>query len=70
MAKFRKKPVVIDAVQLTWQNWDEVCDFIPRPWFERGVWLDKEGNQMPDGQYRFEDNGHENEALGLLINTS
>ena len=26
--KFRKKPVVIEAVQLTWQTWGEVCDFI------------------------------------------
>jgi hypothetical protein len=28
MAKFRKKPVVIEAVQLTWQTWGEMCDFI------------------------------------------
>lgn len=27
MAKFRKKPVVIEAVQLTWKNWHDVCDF-------------------------------------------
>lgn len=26
MAKFRKKPVVIEAVQLRWDNWDEMCD--------------------------------------------
>ena len=25
MAKFRKKPVVIEAVQLEWNNWDEMC---------------------------------------------
>jgi hypothetical protein len=24
--KFRKKPVVIDAVQLTWSNWNDVCE--------------------------------------------
>ena len=24
--KFRKKPVVIEAVQLRWLNWNEVCD--------------------------------------------
>ena len=24
--KFRKKPVVIDAVQLRWDNWSEMCD--------------------------------------------
>ncbi len=27
MAKYRKKPVVIEAVQLTWDNWNEICDF-------------------------------------------
>jgi len=25
--KFIKKPVVIEAVQLLWQNWNEVCTF-------------------------------------------
>lgn len=25
--KFRKKPVVIEAVQLRWDNWSEMCDF-------------------------------------------
>ena len=25
MGKYRKKPVVIDAVQLQWDTWDEVC---------------------------------------------
>ena len=24
--KFRKKPVVIEAVQLRWDNWSEMCD--------------------------------------------
>ena len=28
MAKFRKKPVVIDAVQLRWTTWNEVCEFL------------------------------------------
>ena len=26
--KFRKKPVVIEAVQLNWRNWSLVCDFL------------------------------------------
>lgn len=26
MAKFRKKPVVIEAVQLTWATWAEMCE--------------------------------------------
>lgn len=26
MAKFRKKPVEIEAVQLRWDNWGEMCE--------------------------------------------
>ena len=27
MSKFRKKPVIIEALQLRWDNWGEMCDF-------------------------------------------
>ncbi|KKM65389.1 hypothetical protein LCGC14_1491890 [marine sediment metagenome] len=27
MTQFRKKPVVIEAVQLRWDTWSEMCDF-------------------------------------------
>lgn len=27
MSRFRKKPVVIEAVQLRWDTWSEMCDF-------------------------------------------
>lgn len=27
MPKFRKKPVIIEAVQLRWDTWDEMCEF-------------------------------------------
>jgi len=69
--KFRKKPVVIEAVQLTWQNWQEICEFVPKPWFVRGVWLDEQGNPRGDEGYtRFERQGEEpNSALGLLLRT-
>lgn len=26
--RFRKKPVVIEAVQLTWKTWGQVCDLL------------------------------------------
>ena len=26
--KYQKKPVIIEAVQLNWKNWDEICDFL------------------------------------------
>ena len=28
MPFYRKKPVVIEAVQLSWRNWNEVCKFL------------------------------------------
>jgi hypothetical protein len=28
MPQFRKKPVEIEAVQLCWRNWGEVCDLL------------------------------------------
>ena len=36
--KYRKKPVVIEAMQLTWDNWNEMCDFVGVP--KNGVGLD------------------------------
>ena len=29
--KYRKKPVVIEAVQLLWGTWNEMCDHIKTP---------------------------------------
>lgn len=46
--KYRKKPVVIDAIQLTWANWNEVCDFVSAECFGGGVYLDK--HQKPTKQ--------------------
>lgn len=28
MPFYRKKPVIIEAVQLTWKNWSHVCEFL------------------------------------------
>jgi len=59
--KYRKKPVVIEAVQLTWGTWNEICDFVPKPAFERGVYLDDNGEVLPgDSTSR---------RMGLLLNT-
>ena len=47
MSKFRKKPVTIEAVQLTWANWDEMCDHAnvgPGEDEPHGVYIDSEGN--------------------------
>lgn len=34
--KFRKKPVVIEAVQFTWYNWDELDDFAGKAFVDTG----------------------------------
>lgn len=26
--KYRKKPVVVEAIQVNWQNWGALCDFL------------------------------------------
>ena len=52
MAKYRKKPVVIEAVQLLWSTWDEVCEFAGvgkltdgKP---EGTYVDLAGNATDD----------------------
>lgn len=52
--KYRKKPVVIDAVQLTWPNWNEMCDF---------AGVGKLSDGKPEGIFG------ENHAIGLSIPT-
>jgi len=45
--KFRKKPVVIEAVQLRWDTWQEMCTFAgvgSGPGDPKGFWPDGEGN--------------------------
>ncbi len=51
--KYRKKPVVIEAVQLRWDTWSEMCDFA-------GV------GKLTDGQPQGSAYG---EAIGLDIPT-
>ena len=62
MPLYRKKPVVIEAMQLTWSNWNAICDFVPRPWFERGVYLNDSTKEV------LPDNCTSN-TMGLLLNT-
>lgn len=53
MAKYRKRPVVVDAVQLLWDTWGEMCEFV-------GVGALSEGK--PEGR-------QDGEAIGLDIPT-
>lgn len=65
MSKYRKKPVVIEAVQLLWGNWNEMCDFAGvgklsdgKP---QGCYVGEDGKALPDGKT--------SEEIGLLIPT-
>ena len=53
MAKYQKKPVVIEALQLRWDTWDKICDFAEvgtlaegKP---EGTQYDNDGSLLPDG---------------------
>ena len=57
--KFVKKPVIIEAEQLTWANWSKICEFVSKPYFVRGCYLNEKGEEVgnPEGK------------LGLKIKT-
>lgn len=64
--KFRKKPVVIEAVQLRWDTWDEMCKFAGVGKLEdgkpQGCFLDEDGGYaLPDNQW--------SDNMGMLIPT-
>jgi hypothetical protein len=59
--KFRKRPVVIEAEQLTWPNWERICDFVPKPWFVRGCFVKPDGTPYPDDK--------SGERMGLILRT-
>jgi hypothetical protein len=56
MALYRKLPVVIEAVQLRWDTWSEMCEFANVGTFEEmeaglkchGCFIDDEGNGTTD----------------------
>lgn len=63
--KYRKKPVVINAVQLTWPNWNDVCEVAGVGRIEdgkpMGCYVDADGHALPEGK--------SSERIGLLIPT-
>ena len=54
MKKYRKKPIVIEAMQLQWDTWSEMCDF---------VGVGKLSDGKPEGKMG------ENNTMGLAIPT-
>ena len=65
MSKWRKKPVVIEAVQLLWSTWDEMSAFANVGKLEdgrpTGCYIGSDGRPLPD--YAISD------EMGLLIPT-
>lgn len=54
MAQYRKKPVVIESVQLRWDNWSEMCDFIGAENFKKGFcgcYVDNNGEATEDASF-------------------
>jgi len=46
MAKYRKKPVVVEAIQLRWDTWNEVCDFVAPEYFGGGFHPDGDPDKI------------------------
>lgn len=64
----RKRPVEVEAVQLTWGTWNEVCDFLGEfPDGMRGVYLDE--NNEPADEFPGDRSDTEMVHIGLLIPT-
>lgn len=57
--KYRKKPVEVEAVQLLWKNWSEVCNFVSKDAFGGGCYIDEDGNETENTRGK----------LGLKIKT-
>lgn len=36
-SKYKKKPIVISALQLRWDTWNEMCNFVTHDFFGGGV---------------------------------
>lgn len=49
--KYRKKPIIIEAVQLKWSTWSEVCELIGENSFNngaKGVYIKEDGTHTHD----------------------
>ncbi|MFF4346826.1 hypothetical protein [Streptomyces sp. NPDC001530] len=68
MAQYRKRPVEIEAVQLRWDTWSEVCEFVGEfPDGMRGVYVDE--NDKPRDDFPGDRPDGRVARIGLLIPT-
>ena len=60
--KYKKKPVVIEAIKLGWDTWNEICEFVPEEYFGGGIYLNNETfEELPEGKT--------SNTMGLKIKT-
>jgi hypothetical protein len=63
--KFRKKPVIIEAVQLRWDTWSEMCEHAKVGFLEdgkpEGCFIGLDGKPLPHGQ--------SSSTIGMIIPT-
>lgn len=48
-------------MQLRWDTWSDICDFVPKEWFGRGCYVDAEGKETLDASAE--------NRIGLVIKT-
>lgn len=69
MGRYRKRPVVIEAVQLTWQTWNEVCELIEDEIDVNGGWVDPTSGQFTQDNTPPPNLSLDDAEIGLLIRT-
>ncbi len=56
---YKKNRVIVEALQLSWNNWSAICDFVKAPYSAYGVFLDENDEILSDG--------HTSSRIGLLL---
>jgi hypothetical protein len=66
--RYRKKPVEVEAVQLSWQTWNEVCEFLgDTP--VHGGWVDPASGEFTEGNIPPPHLSPDDAEIGCLIPT-
>lgn len=59
--KYRKKPVVIEAIKVGWETWGEICEFVDGQTKIEGVYLDENLEEKKDGKV--------SQTMGMKVET-
>lgn len=68
--QYRKKPVVIEAIQLRWDTWNEVCDFMQESREIRGGWVHPETGEFTEGNAPPGDLSATDAHIGVILITT